>query len=339
MGSFVQAPGSPFGTASPESIAVGLFNDDEELDLAVTNFNAGTVSIFLGVGDGTFTAATGSPFGTGTNPRSVAVGDFNADSDLDLAVANFGSSSVSILLGDGMGSFAPAAGSPFAAGSQPSSVTVGLFDQDSVLDLAVTDFNNNGPGTVSIFLGNGNGTFDPAVPPTVNVGNGPVSIAVGLFDDDEELDLAVANLGSNTVSILLGNGMGSFAAATGSPFAAGSSPAYVAVGDFDEDSVLDLAVSNLVTPGTVSILLGNGDGTFGAPTSILTGGNQSRDVAVGDFNADLNLDLAVANNVTPGSVSILLGNGMGSFAAATGSPFLTGGDSPVGIAVGEFDNN
>jgi hypothetical protein len=244
------------------------------------------------------------------------VGDFDGDTDLDLAVADYSSNDVSILLGNGDGSFGAAVN--YAAGYSPVSVAVGDFDGDTELDLAVANVGISEqclpcpPGSVSILLGNGDGTFAAAV--SYGAGSYPNSVAVGDFDGDTDLDLAGADIGYNNVWILLGNGDGTFAAAV-SYYRAGSVSISVAVGDFDGDTDLDLVVANGgfagVDPGNVSILLGNGDGTFAAAVSYATGWDP-RSVAVGDFDGDTDLDLAVANS---NDVSILLN----SCACANGS--------------------
>ena len=211
-------------------------------------------------------------FGTGDRPRSVAVGDFNGDGTLDLAVANR-SGTVSILLGTGTGSFG--AKTDFGTGGA-SSVAVGDFNGDGKLDLAVANENSsragsgNGSATVSILLGTGTGSFGAKT--DFDTGSGASSVAVGDFNGDGNLDLAVAggdpsgfysDTESKSVSILLGTGTGSFGAKT--DFGTGGNPASVAVGDFNGDGNLDLAVANLGSifvndpgPETVSILLNTG---------------------------------------------------------------------------------
>jgi hypothetical protein len=179
---------------NPASVAVGDFNGDGKLDLAVANSASNNVSVLLGNGDGTFQAAVN--YAVGTNPASVAVGDLNGDGKLDLAVANIGSNNVSVLLGNGDGTFKAAVN--YAVGSSPYSVAVGDFNGDGKLDLAVA---NPGSNNVSVLLGNGDGTFQTAV--NYAVGSYPYSVAVGDFDGDGRMDLAVANHGSNNVSILL----------------------------------------------------------------------------------------------------------------------------------------
>jgi hypothetical protein len=160
-------------------------------------------------------------------------------------------------------------------------------------------------------------------------------VAVGDFDDDGTPDLAVANLGSNTVSVLLGNGNGSFQAPRS--YAAGSKPQSVAAGDFNGDGVPDLAVANAgsypYTDGSVSVLLGNGDGTFRAAVSYAAG-TAPTSVAVGDFNGDGLLDLAVAD---AGGVRVLLGNGDGTFRTTPIS--YVSGVSPNSVAVADFNGD
>ena len=195
------------------------------------------------------------------NPQTCTIENVLVEQNfLDLAVANLFSNNVSILLGNGTGSFGTPA-TNFAVGNAPSSVAVGDFNGDTFLDLAVA---NAGSSNVSILLGNGTGSFGtPATNFPVGNNNDPTSVAVGDFNGDTFLDLAVANLNSNNVSILLGNGTGSF----GTPatnFAVGTAPSTtsIAVGDFNGDTFLDLAVANQ-SSNTVCILLGTGTGSFG----------------------------------------------------------------------------
>jgi hypothetical protein len=316
----------PFLTAGddPNSIAVGDFNGDGKLDLAVANAYSGTVSIFLGDGKGNFTLAS-SP-ATGANPSSVAVGDFNGDGKLDLAVANLSSGTVAILLGDGKGNFT--LGSTAAAGGYSVSVTVGDFNGDGKLDLAVSNYYSN---TVSILLGDGTGNFTLVSSPAT--GANPALAAVGDFNGDGNLDLAVPNCGSDTVSILLGDGKGNFVLAS-SP-AVSACPLSVAAGDFNGDDKLDLAVAD--EGGIASILLGDGIGKFTLASSPAAGSNP-RFVAMGDFNADGNIDLVFAD-YTGASVSILLGDGTGNFSLSS-SPFVGSNFfAPVAVAIGDFNGD
>src|SRR6266852_2860168 len=177
----------------------------------------------------------------------------------------------------------------FATGTNPVSVAIGDFNGDGKLDLAVANSSSRS-NTVSVLLGNGDGSFQPQT--TFATGSTPTSVAIGDFNGDGKLDLAVANANSANVSVLLGNGDGSFQAQT--TFATGFIPESVAIGDFNGDGKLDLAVAN-GGDNNVSVLLGNGDGSFQAQTTFATGTNP-QSVAIGDFNGDGERDLAVANN-------------------------------------------
>jgi hypothetical protein len=335
-GGFSQAPGSPVGAGSfPVSVAVGDFNQDGNADLATANQFSDNVTILLGNGSGGFTEAPGSPFGVGTRPLSVAVGDFNLDGKADLATANGNSNNVTILLNTcdafpcNNTSFAQPKGSPVGVGSFPFSVAVGDFNQDGNADLATANLSSN----VTILLGNGSGGFSQAGSP-VGVGNSPHSVAVGDFNLDGKADLATANAASHNVTILLGNGSGGFSQA-GSPVGVGDSPRSVAVEDFNQDGKADLATANQIS-NNVTILLGNGSGGFSQAGSPVGVGSFPRSLATGDFNLDGKADLAVANGLSD-NVTILLGNGSGGFSQA-GSPVGVG-DDPVSIAVGDFNQD
>lgn len=267
-------------------------------------------------------------------PATVAVGDFNGDQKLDLAVAC--GDHVSILPGNGDGSFGPASTLAFflpARDVVSSSVAVGDFNGDGNLDLAAAGresprapFRNS----ISILLGTGTGSFGP--PTIFAVGRSPSSIAVGDFNADGKLDLAVTNSNSGDLSILLGDGTGSFFAPA-TNFAVGTNPASVAIGDFNGDGRMDLAVVN-ATSKNVSILLGDGTGSFAPATNFDVGTNPNA-VAIGDFNGDGKLDLAVAD-MGRSSVSILLGTGTGSFGQATS---FTAGGPQSSVAAADFDGD
>jgi hypothetical protein len=152
-GALSPAPGSPFpsGGSTPEGIAVGDLNADNKQDVAVANDASGNVSVLVGDGNGGLRPAPGSPFATGgIAPFGVGVRDFNGDNKPDVAVANFWSDNVSVLLGDGSGGLRPTTGSPFASGgSEPAGVAIGDFNGDNKPDIAVTNF---GGDNVSVLL-------------------------------------------------------------------------------------------------------------------------------------------------------------------------------------------
>jgi hypothetical protein len=249
----------------------------------------------------------------------VVAADFNGDGKLDLAVTEFGSSSVRILLGNGDGTFQSFQTYPAC---HAHGLASGDFNGDGILDLAVADA---GCGQVSILLGNGDGTFTEGG--SFSTGGGatfaPYSVAVGDFNSDGKLDLVTANELINKASVLLGNGDGTFQSHV--DYDTGVDSRQVATGDFNGDGRLDLAVSS--SEG-VSVLLGKGEGNFQSQTLYPLWSTLNPYLVFAHLDTDGKLDLAVAN--TAGSVSILLGNGDGSFQSSV--PYATGGFSATVIA-------
>jgi hypothetical protein len=270
------------------SIAAADFNGDGKLDLVTANLFDNAASVLLGNGDGTFQPNV--EYATRRHPFSLVVGDFNADGKLDLALAcGNGTGYVSVLLGNGDGTFQEYAAYP--VGTAPKSIAVADFNRDGSPDLVVA---NGADDTVSVLLGNGDGTFHPAV--DYPVGTEPESVAVGDFNRDGKADLATAIIigGSGGVSVLLGNGDGTFQPPVDYTTSVGAFG--IAAGDLDGDGNPDLVTANFVTDGIkgVSVLSGNGDGTF-QPHIDFRSGSDSISVTIGDLNGDSAPDLAVVN--------------------------------------------
>ncbi len=281
---------------------------------------------------GALSPAPGSPFGIWANGQAVVTADFNMDGIPDIATANGKANNVTLLLGDGKGGFANAAGSPFAAGTGAFSLVAADLNGDGFPDLAVVDSSG-----LTVLLGNGQGGFPVTSTIPLAPGAGPSAVAVGDFNGDGFPDLAVADRINSAVIPLIGNGKGSFT--PGATLTLGNSylgPVSLVVADFNGDGFQDLAVASQVS-GTIAILTGNGLGGF-APVSasLVKVGAQPFSLATGDFNGDGMPDLATADNAG-NTVSVMLGNGSGAFSPAPGSPYAI--SSPWAIAVGDFNGD
>ncbi len=276
-----------------------------------------------------FPSSPSSTVSVGTMPQGIVTGDFNGDGKIDLAIANKGSNNVTILLGNGDGTFV-SPGTTVAAGSAANWIAVGDFNEDGKPDLAVANSGSTGAGGVTILLGNGDGTFTAGA--SLAAGSQPFAIATADFNGDGHLDLAVSNSGDGTVTLLLGAGDGTFS--LGSTPTVGTTPQVLVPGDYNEDGKLDLAVSNEGS-NTVSVLIGNGDGTFQAATSVAVGGSGSPiGLIEADYNGDGHVDLAAVN---ASDVAILLGNGAGGF-TLNANPATGSGDLIAGVA-GDYNGD
>jgi hypothetical protein len=303
-------PLQTFATGSYGSVAVADVNSDGSLDLIATNSISGGVSVLLGNGQGSFQQPRIIP--TSRFVQSVAVADVNGDGHLDLILPDRLAGDLSVLLGNGDGSFLQQP--VFATGAGPRSVAVADVNGDGKPDLIVVNgiVRNEVQGSVSVLLGNGDGTFGPQR--TFATGSDPDQVTVADVNGDGRPDLIVGNLFDTRLSVLLGNGDGTFGPPRFTP-ALPSSGGIVSVADVNGDGIPDLIVAN-PTAGDVSVLLGKGDGTFQPPRSIPAGTSSfsplEGQVAVADVNGDGKPDL-ITTNYTGGTVSVLPGNGDGTF--------------------------
>lgn len=332
---FTPAPGSPLSIGSrPNDIALGDWNNDGKLDIA-TCTDANTVIILLGNGRNGFTPAPNSPINVAAH--IIAAGDVNNDRNIDLALTHHDSFGVVILLGTGDGKFAAAPGSPFIAHQGTKAHNHGLalndFNSDGNLDITTSNQDDN---SVSVLLGNGRGSFAPAAGSPFAVGRAPYPHAVGDVNKDGNLDIVTPNVGSNNVSVLLGNGRGGFTAAVSSPYRVETRPYYVVIGDVSGDGKPDLITThddiNLMTT-----LLGDGRGGFSlAPGSPFDVGRRAFKLVAYDVNRDARMDLIIGTEASD-SVAVLLSNALGGYTPAAGSPY-TAGRNPR-VAIGDANND
>lgn len=331
-------PGHPSGEVGfdvtdagryPHSIAAADLDGDGDADLATANAIGGDVSVLLSDGSGGLVAA--GDFAVDPFPTWITSADLDGDAALDLVTAN-GSGTVSVLIGDGAGGFAPAI--HFDAGEleSPYAIVTGDVDEDGAIDIVTANGNIENDG-MSVLLGDGKGGFGP--PAVFEVGaalyNDPRSITLADVTGDGHLDAITANsLGS--LSVLAGDGAGGFADAVG--VAAGESPVGVAAADVTGDGRLDLVSLNH-TAQSVSVLAGDGAGGFADRTEFsIFGGNGAAcafditlpcpwpwGLAVADVDGDGDLDIVTANTDSD-TVSLLRNDGSGDFSAL--EQFYTG---------------
>ena len=240
---FKEATGSPITVGQqPSAIVTGDFNADGNLDFVVTNFTDNTFSLFLGNGDGTFKQATGSPFALPsavTGPIAMLATDINSDGNLDLAIVDQTTNNVSILLGNGNGTFTQATNSPIAVGRSPVAIATGDVNNDSHPDLAIVNQTDN---TVSVLLGNGDGTFTAATNSPLATGQAPTSVTIADFNADGNPDIAVTDPQTDSVSVFLGVGQGLFAPAFELPV--GTNPTALISASLSGASLPDVAITD-----------------------------------------------------------------------------------------------
>ncbi len=224
-------------------MAVVDFNNDNRVDIVTANRDSNNVGALLGYGNGSFTDATTFSAGIDSNPYSITIADLNHDSQLDIAVANYATSNVGVLLGFGNGSFMNVETFSTGTGSSPCSVVVGDFNGDDQLDVVVANYDGN---NIGMLLGLGNESFINIR--TFSVGNNtaPKSVAIGDFNNDNQLDIVVANSGTNTVGVFLGFGNGTFPVITTYRTGDGSKPYCIAVTDLNNDTQLDIILSPIM---------------------------------------------------------------------------------------------
>ena len=253
-------------------------------------------------------------YATGNWPHAVAISDVNGDGYADLITPNEFSNSISVLLGQGSGTFATAIS--YAAGSAPQGIAVGDFNRDGKTDVVVS---NAGTNQIAILLNNGAGTF--SAPVKYSVAAGPITVAVADFNDDGLLDIA-----SNSGTLLFGNGAGVFGQA--SSFASGAGGNYVTSGDLNGDGKPDIVTSG----NGATVYLNNGSGTFTKNATYNTG---AVSVAVGDLNSDGKKDVATAD-ISSNTATVLLNTGSGTLTKLNS---YQAGPSPGWVSIADMNGD
>ena len=321
------------GGLNPSGIIVIDFNNDSFLDLAVAFGGSGTIGIYLGSVNGTFLLTITYPIGDNAILFAIVAADLNNDGRTDIVVTDVETDHIGILLHYDNGRFTTVK-MYSSGGSFPISVAVGDLNDDHRLDIVVANFATNNLG---ILLGDGNGAF-----PTVELyfngpRSGPQSIAICDLNNDDHMDILVANSGTDSIGVLFGYGNGTFQNQVILSRLQSFRPVWVLVSDFNNDNLIDIAISNY-NADTVGVLLGNGNVTF-APMTIYSTGSSSTPgcLNAGDFNNDNILDLAVVNRGTS-NIRLFIGVGDGRF--LLGKTLSTGiASGPFTLAIGDFNND
>lgn len=324
--------------SNPRGIASDFFHGGGNVDLVTANSGSTDLSLLLGNGAGGFSNTGGSPFGAPTSPQAVDTGDFNHDNNVDEITA--GSSDLAVRLGNGAGGL----GSPITVttGKFNSDVGTGDFNRDNNLDFATT---TSGPGAqqLNVYLGNGaaSPSFALAVSSPITIGAGNTHLATGDLNNDGNPDLIVISETDQNAQVFLGTGSaGAFVAQPAVPLGLGTSPEFAAVADVNNDRNQDVAVTNSNGGSNgVFILLGNGGGGFSNVSSPATAnaGGSPQGIAIDDVDFDDFGDLVVANNTSPGSVTVLLNSGNGRTFNSNGS--TPAGNGTLDVTTGDFNND
>ena len=316
------------------SVALGDLNNDDQLDIVIANANVNSMTIYLGFGNGSFSAGGGYFMGSDCLPTYVKVDDFNDDNRADIAVICAQDSAIIILFRTEKDEFLRGRKYFTTSTSIHKTIAFSDFNNDSYLDFAVGNTINS---DIDIYLRNGTELFGNPTILSTGWNTEPNSLAVGDFDHDNLSDIVVATYQSNYIRIFYVTELGM--SWSGEYYFTGenSHPHAVVAGHFDEDDYLDIAVVNAGTNDVV-ILQGYGNRMFEMIRSYSTGTNSiPHSIAVSDFNNDKRLDIAVTN-AGANNILILFGLGNGTFGHER-SHSLGYNLRPYSIAVGDFDND
>jgi hypothetical protein len=321
----------------PSGIVAADLDGDGDRDLATVNISSGSVTILKNrKGKGRFAEPASSPVtGVGSFPDAIAAADLNGDSHVDLAVTGQVSDDVTILINDGHGGFAPAAGGPFAAGDTPVAVVAVNVDGDNDRDLAIADKLSS--ANIVILKNDGSAGFSAATSSPESAGDSPVDLIAANLDGDDDPDLAVANQQGGNVTVLANGGSGDFAEVATSPESAGTFPQGIVAPDLNGDHDPDLAVVNQGS-SNVTVLRNNGSADFTEPlSSPVSVGMTPLVLAAADFDRDGARDIAAANHGSD-DVTILRNHGHATLAEVATSP-ESAGDGPNAVVAADLNGD
>ena len=284
--------------------------------MAITAWGNPGIRIFLGAGDGTFPKQIFYAMDNYSLPMSIATDDFNNDGILDLVVAAQDLDYIVVSMGYGNGTFADLTIYHMPNGSHPSWIVVNDFDNDHIRDIAVANRDQN---HIGILFGYGNGTFGDLRIYSTGNNSHPCSITVGDFNQDQSMDIAVANQFGRTIGVFLGYGNGTFSSQTTYFTGSASMLRLINVGDLNHDFVLDIAFTDQdKNDGNIGVFYGYGDGTFLTTAKRYSTGynSQPSSIAITDINNDGRLDMVVTNKKND-SIDIMLGDKSEAFGSQT----------------------
>ena len=317
VGQFAEATNSPISLGAartatpvvPAALATAIINTKNNSfpGLLVTDPVSNTVSVLTGNGDGTFNLLK-NPIAVGAQPSAIAVGTFNtnnSDSNPGFVVTNFKDNTYSVFNGNGDGTFTQVTGSPFLlpdSVSGPIALTVADFNNDGLSDLAIVD---QGTNQVTVLQGKGDGTFVEFPKSPISVGKLPVAIASGPLNGSTGPALAIVNQNDSTLTVLLGNGDGTFTQSANSPLTTSTTPSGVVIGNFLEQSTSGIAVTNTGS-GTVTVYVDVGTGLIKALEP--GAGTNPTGIVAGSFTTSSFPDLVVTNNISgeAGQVTLIV---------------------------------
>ncbi|CAF3964587.1 unnamed protein product, partial [Adineta steineri] len=297
------------GTDSPpDSLTIGLLNNDSYLDFIITTSTSHNIGIFLGYGDGNFTEVILYQTDKSFSPNGVNIGDFNNDNISDVLITDFDHGGITILLGYSNGSFM---NSIFISteNDNPAAVTIGDINNDSRLDIVYTSITTS---IVGVLLGYGNGSFGSIIRYSTDYGSYPTSVSLVDFNNDTFIDILVSNLYDYNIGLFMGLGNGSFAPQKVLPAGFGLFPTTLAIADFNNDKQPDIVFSDIIS-NYISVFLVYYDAGFTKEISYTTGsGSHPYSIGVSDFNNDNQLDIVVANSGND-QIELLFGYNNGTF--------------------------